>query len=239
MTGSENMVKFNWKLDIVPLICITAAFILAAVAWPQAPDAIPVHWGVDGQADSYTGKFYGLLGIPLLSLGLYVLFYVMPLLDPRRENYRKFWSRYLFIRNILILVMTGISLIVFLWAIGIGIDTGIAVFILVGLLLIFLGNYLGKLRPTWFVGIRTPWTLSSEESWNKTHRLGGKLFVVIGFLMIAAGIVREQWLNYAAIYSVPSFIVILYAYSYLVWRKDPNAAPAGTRIAYRNSSGDE
>ena len=136
------MVKFNWKLDALPLICIAAAFILAAVAWPQAPDAIPVHWGVDGQPDNYAGKFFGLLGLPLLSLGMYVLFYLMPVLDPRRENYRKFWNRYLFLRNIFILVMTGLSLIIFLWSIGIGVDTSIAVFVLVGLLLVFLGNYM-------------------------------------------------------------------------------------------------
>ncbi len=180
-----------------------------------------------------------MLGLPLLSLGIYVLFYFMPMFDPRRENYRKFWSRYLFIRNILILVLTGLNLIVFLWAIGVSIDTGIAVFILVGLLLVLLGNYLGKLRPTWFVGIRTPWTLSSEESWNKTHRLGGKLFMVTGLLMIAAGIVREQWLNNVAIYSILVFIVFLYGYSYLAWKKDPNAAPAGTRIMHRNPPEDE
>jgi len=229
------MVKFNWKLDALPLICIAAAFILAAVAWPQAPDAIPVHWGVDGQPDNYAGKFFGLLGLPLLSLGMYVLFYLMPVLDPRRENYRKFWNRYLFLRNIFILVMTGLSLIIFLWSIGIGVDTSIAVFVLVGLLLVFLGNYMGKLRPTWFVGIRTPWTLSSEEAWNKTHRLGGKLFMVMGLLMIAAGIVREQWMNYVAIYSVVAFVAVLYPYSYLVWRKDPNALPAGTRITNHNT----
>jgi len=205
-------------------------FILAAIAWPQAPDAIPIHWGMDGQPDNFAGRFYGLFGLPLISGGMYGLYYVLPLLDPRRDNYRKFWDRYLFLRNMIILLLTGIDIIVFLFAIGVIFNTGIAVFVMVGVLLLLIGNYMGKLRPTWFVGIRTPWTLSSEESWNKTHRFGGRLFMVIGLLMIAAGIIRQQWMNNIAIYSIPAVIVILYGYSYLVWRKDPKALPGGTRM---------
>lgn len=222
--------KLSWRSEILPLTCITAMFILAIIAWPHAPESIPIHWGISGEPDNYAGKFFGLLGAPLIALGVYALFIVLPRLDPKRENYSRFWTRYLFIRTVIIMVLAGIKVVTFLWVMGIDVNMTVAVFMIVGFLLIILGNYMGKLRPTWFIGIRSPWTLSSEESWNKTNRLGGWMFVVIGLGMVIAAPFQEKIANYILIGLGIACILYLYVYSYLVWKKDPDARSEATRI---------
>ena len=214
--------KLSWRTEILPVACIIMMFILAIIAWPNAPESIPIHWGLSGEPDNYAGKLFGLLGAPLIALGIYILFLILPRMDPKRENYQRFWNRYLFLRNLVIVMFACIKVIVFLWIMGMEIKMNIAVFMIVGFLLIFIGNYMGKLRPTWFVGIRSPWTLSSNESWNKTHHLGGWLFVIIGLGMVVAAPFQEKWAYYALGITGVVFLVFLYVYSYLVWKKDPD-----------------
>jgi uncharacterized membrane protein len=221
--------KINWRSEIVPIILITAGFFLAIAAWPQAPDKIPIHWGLTGEPDNYAGKSLGLFLAPLVALGLYGLFFILPRIDPRQENYERFWNKYLIIRALIITILAAIQLVIFLWAIGTEVNINIAVPMIVGFLLIFLGNFMGKLRSTWFVGIRSPWTLSSEESWNKTHRLGGWMFVVFGLLLVIAAPFQEKWAFYAVAAAGGAALVSLYVHSYLVWKKDPDAKPPRTR----------
>jgi uncharacterized membrane protein len=222
--------KFSWRTEILPVACILAMFALAGIAWPHAPESIPIHWGISGEPDNYAGKFFGLFGAPLIAVGVYVLVTVLPRLDPRKENYGKFWSKYLVIRTVIILVLTAIKTVTFLWVMGVSVNMSAAVFMIVGFLLIILGNYMGKLRPTWFVGIRSPWTLSSDESWDKTHRLGGWLFVIVGLGMVVAAPFQEKIAFYIVGGAGAACILFLYAYSYLVWKHDPGARPAGTGI---------
>jgi uncharacterized membrane protein len=225
--------KVSWRSEIIPLGLIAAMFVLAAVAWPQAPDRIPIHWGLSGEPDNYAGKVFGLFGGPLISLGIYGLILILPRIDPRRKNYELFWSKYLIIRTIIITILACIQVVTFLWAIGTEVNMNVAVPVIVGFLLVLLGNYLGKLRSTWFVGIRSPWTLSSEESWKKTHRLGGWIFVLFGLALVIAAPFQEKWAFYTLAGIGAAALVFLYVYSYLVWKKDPNAGPAGTRISNR------
>ena len=99
----------------------------------------------------------------------------------------------------------------------------------VGLLFLVLGNFMGKIRPNWFVGIRTPWTLSSKLSWVKTHRLAGRLFVVMGLLFFMLALFRQPWVVAALVSALVVCLVWMVVYSYLVWRKDPDRVPpAGT-----------
>ena len=216
--------KVTWRSEAICLLLLVAMFVAAGVTWSSAPDRIPVHWGVSDEPDRYAGKFEGLLLLPLVALGLYVLLLVLPRVDPRKEHYARFQGVYTILRTLIVAIMAGTFAIVVLWARGVHVDTFVVVGLMIGLLFMVLGNYMGKLRSTWFVGIRTPWTLSSEESWNKTHRLGGRLFFVFG-LALAIGVpLGKQW---AASYMIPAgvfgLVLILYVYSYLVCRKDPAA----------------
>ena len=217
------MLKTNWRSEVVSLFLLVAMFVLAGVTWSMAPDEIPVHWGIGGDPDRYGSRFEGLLLTPLIALGIYGLMLVLPRIDPRRAHYERFSDVYALLRTAIVALMAGIHLIMVLWARDVPVDTGLATPLIIGLLLIVIGNYLGKLRSTWFVGIRTPWTLSSEESWNKTHRLGGKLFVAVGLALVIASPFQNLWTLYAIGAMGLAALVLLTAYSYYVWRADPAA----------------
>ena len=103
---------------------------------------------------------------------------------------------------------------------------------LVGSLFVLMGGLMGKIRPNWFVGIRTPWTLTSKVAWVRTHRLGGWLFLAQGLLFILSGALRFAAFHYLVITTMFVVIVTLFAYSYVVWRADPEKqSPAGTQPA--------
>jgi uncharacterized membrane protein len=214
--------KITWRGEALNLILMAAMFILSAVVWPSAPDRIPVHWDITGQVDRFGGKFEGLFLLPLMTIGIYLMLLFLPRLDPKRANYEKFAGVYRIIRTLLVVFMAGLHGVIIASVQGADIDVSMAVMVMVGLMLAVLGNYFGKLKPTWFVGIRTPWTLTSELSWVKTHRLGGKFFVGFGLLLALAGIVGEGWLFLVVMGMFMASIVFLLIYSYLVWKSDPD-----------------
>ncbi|MEQ4489378.1 MAG: SdpI family protein [Dehalococcoides mccartyi] len=213
----------NWKEHRLSLFIILSMFVTGLITWPNAPDLLPVHWGIDGTVDRYGGKFEGLLLMPLICLGIFLLLIYLPYLDPRKANYLKFEKAYSLLIRLIVVFFGGIYGITILYSYGVVANTSTFILIMVGLLLALLGNMFGKLRPTWFVGIRTAWTLSSDLSWDKTHRLGGRVFVGAGLLMILAGITGFAWLMIASLACLLLGIIGLFIYSYLVWKKDPNA----------------
>jgi uncharacterized membrane protein len=222
-TREKIELKINWRSEIVGLFLIAAMFLLAAAVWNTMPDSIPVHFGLDGQPDRYGGKFEGLLSMPLTAAGLYLLFFFLPRIDPRGERYARFAGAYTIIRTAVIALLAAVQVVIILQTRGVAIDVSTIVALLIGLLFMVLGNYMGKIRPNWFVGIRTPWTLSSEESWNKTHRLGGKVFVVMGFVIAAASLFQKPWILLGSIGLLLIATVVLAVYSYLIWKSDPAA----------------
>jgi uncharacterized membrane protein len=203
----------------------------SAWSWPQIADdaRVPIHWGVDGQVDGYGPKWVGLLGIPGLALLVLGLLAVIPRIEPRRDNLERSGPAY---------VATGLGVMGFLVvlhglvvmaALGSTVDTTAVVMACTGILFVVIGNYLGKTRSNWFFGIRTPWTLSSDRSWARTHRLGGWTFIAIGLLVIVASIVAG---GMAAIWvmlgTLGVGVVGLVAYSYVAWRDDPVRRPTDT-----------
>lgn len=214
--------KITWRSEAFNLFLIAAMFVASAVAYPSAPDTVPIHWGINGEANGWGGKLEGLFLLPLMTAGIYLLLLFLPKIDPKRVNYEKFGGVYRIIRTLLVVFMAGLHGVIIASIQGASIDVGMAVLVMVGLMLAVMGNYLGKLKPTWFVGIRTPWTLTSELSWNKTHRLGGKFFVIFGLLLFLAGIIGQEWLFIAAFSLFMVSILFLVVYSYIVWKSDPN-----------------
>lgn len=221
--------RVSWRTELPQWLLIAGMLLLAAATWSWAPDRIPVHWNVAGQVDRYGEKAEGLLAIPLLTVALYVLLLVLPRIDPGRANYPRFAGAYNVIRIGLVAVMAGVYGVVHLWIRGVPVDVSTVVPLLVGALFVVLGDLMGKIRPNWFVGIRTPWTLSSKSSWTKTHRLGGWVFIALGIGIIATGILRNAWWFGVVMGGAGVLLVWMVVYSYLVWRDDPDkTAPAGT-----------
>ncbi len=219
----------TWRTEWPHWLLLGGMFLLAAMTWPWAPEQIPMHWSIDGQVDRYGGRFEGLLAMPLLSLVVYAGMLLMPRVDPGRANYRQFSSPYAILRLAILTVLAALYGVVHLWIRGMEVDVATIASLLVGGLLVLLGGLLGKIRPNWFVGVRTPWTLSSKLAWTKTHRLAGGLFIAMGVALVAAGQLRSSWALVTAFGFMGASLLWLVAYSYLVWRADPDKTPpAGT-----------
>jgi len=204
----------DWPL----LVLIVATFLVGAALYPHLPEQVPGHWNVAGEVDRYISRFWGAFLGPLVSLGIYLLMVFLPALDPRRQNYEKFGSTY----RVLRLALPGVLLLIYLLtlaaALGYQVRVGLVVQALVSVLFIIIGNVMGRIRPTFFVGIRTPWTLADEEVWRKTHRLAAPLWVLAGILGLAAAVLPPPWNALGLL--VPLFLaaIVPVVYSYLLYR---------------------
>jgi uncharacterized membrane protein len=217
--------KIDWRNEWSQLLLIGLMFALSIASWRIAPDRIPVHWGFDGQADRYGGRFEGLMVLPLVAAGVYLVLLFAPRIDPGRANYSNFALAYATLRLMALAVLAGLHGMVLLWIRGREFRMETVVGLLLGLLFVVIGNLMGKLRPNWFVGIRTPWTLSSKRSWVLTHRAGGWVFVAIGLLTMVAGVLRSSFTPLVLAIGAGAGVLGLVVYSYVVWRKDPEKVP--------------
>ncbi|MEL6675741.1 MAG: SdpI family protein [Bacteroidota bacterium] len=159
---------------ILALMLVPALVIL--LLWDRFPAEVPIHWNLKGEIDGYAPKFPGLWYGPLAMLVINVIFWLIPVLDPKKntDSFQKTLNRIQVIFNVF---FVGIMIITA--AVALGYEVAVDRWVINGVLLLFalLGNYMGKIRPNYFMGIRTPWTLESEDNWVKTHRMAAKLWV--------------------------------------------------------------
>jgi uncharacterized membrane protein len=225
--------RVSLRSEIGQLAVIAAMFLMAVITLPQAPDRVPVRWDLEGRPSGYADPAFGLFMPPLVTLFIYLALRFLPLIDPGRANYATFAGAYALVRWIFVLFMAGVYAVIHLALRGVAVDMGVVVPLALGILFVIFGNVMGKLRPNWFIGIRTPWTLSSKRSWTRTHAVGGRVFVVIGlaFALVPAGRLFgiAQVVLPVAVAVAMLGVVYLFAYSYLAWRDDPERIPpAGT-----------
>lgn len=213
--------KITLKSEIVPLLIIMASVLVSVLSYPYLPAQVPTHWGIAGTPDAYGSKLTFSILIPALIFGLYLLFLAIPYLDPKRANYEEFAQVYTILKVLMLGFLLGLQLLlikaVFTPGQQLAINYLLAMF---GLMFVAIGNCLAKLRPTWFVGIKTPWTLSSDEVWRRTHRLGGWLFVVLGMGTLSLTPLNQPRLQFVIFISgvlVTSLGIV--AYSYLLYRR--------------------
>jgi uncharacterized membrane protein len=209
--------KITPKSEAVPVLFIIATFVLAAYNWQAFPEIVPIHWNLSGQADNFGPGKVSAIGFPLVMVGIYALFLLLPFFDPKQEKYEQFQKPYHIIKAVLVVFCSLMYLATSLYILGYPVRIEQVMPLLIGILFVVLGNYMGKLKINWFIGVKTPWTLSSEEVWNKTHRFSGKLFVLSGFLMMAQAWLPEAW-------RMPVFIIMIavllggtIGYSYLAY----------------------
>lgn len=207
------------------LVIAALAVLVSLWAYPQLPPTVATHWNVRGDADGFSSRLVAVSIMPLVILVMTGLFNVLPRLDPRRTNYSKFIGTYWLIANAVILfILIGHGMIV---ATGLGypVQIGRTMPIGVGLLFIVLGNYLTRVEPNWFVGIRTPWTLSSDTVWRKTHRTGGWLMVLGGAVIAACAFFPPRAFLPLFIAAVLIMAVIPIVQSYVLWKREQGKTP--------------
>ncbi len=206
-------------LTLIGLVVISWA--IGLIALPYAPAQVVTHWGINGQPNGYMDRVPGLLFMPVLLTMLLVLFQVLPKIDPQRRNYPAFAGSYRYIQLLLALFLVAVQALTTVAAVrSYSLNIGFWITLLVSLLLIGLGNILGKLRPNWFAGIRTPWTLSSPEVWTRTHRLGGQLLVLVGLAIFVANLVLPSQMSIAVLLGgLVLWTAVTLFYSYWLWRQ--------------------
>src|SRR5439155_26603893 len=207
-------------------------FVIAAVAlavsvwaWPRLPARVPTHWEVHGVPDGYSSRLAAALIVPAIVVAMNGLFRILPRLDPRRVNYEKFQDTYWLIANAVALFLLGVHVLVMINGLGRPVAMSRLMPVAVGLLFVVLGNSLSRVQPTWFVGIRTPWTLSSDTVWRKTHRTGGFTFVIAGLVMIATALVSGPvvWVMLGAAAALAVAVPVVQ--SYVLWRREQHEKP--------------
>ena len=206
------------KAVILSLVLILAQFLIGFYLYPSLPDRIAVHWGLSGEADGYGSKFMGLFMLPLMTLLLLPIMHLLPRIDPAK-GIEKFQEDYDWFVFGFVAFMSTIQGLGTLWNLGYRFDMTRIIAPAIGALFFGIGYLMDKIKFNWFVGIRTPWTLSNKEIWEKTHRIGGKVFKACGFLAIL-GILFEGIYALILILS-PILVATIYLtyYSYSEYQK--------------------
>jgi uncharacterized membrane protein len=201
---------------------IVGAVTLAAAIWayPQLPPRMPTHWNFHGEADGYSGRFVGAFVMPLAILALAGIAHVLPRIDPKGKNYPKFHDTYWLLINGILIFMGVMCLAVLGNAIGAPVPIQRVMPIALGFLFIVIGNYLGRVQPNWFLGIRTPWTLSSDTVWRKTHRLGAWVFVIAGLLFMGSAFVPGGRGAVPLAVIVIGLVLVPVLYSLYLWMRE-------------------
>ncbi len=202
---------------LIGLALVVLALAVPALLYPQMPEQVPTHWNAYGEVDDTTGKPFGPFVGALASAFVYALYLALPRLSPRGYELERFQGPYDAMMLTLVGVMTLVSCAVSLAAVGYAVPIGPLVGSAVGVAFAVLGNYMGKVRTNYFVGIRTPWTLANEEVWLRTHRLAGKLFVLAGVAMAITSFFGPVLLVGVALALVAGFAPVVY--SYVLYRR--------------------
>jgi len=201
---------------------VVAAAALAVTwwAWDRLPPHLATHWDASGHVNGYSSRAFGGLFAPGLIVLLTLLFQVLPVLDPRRQNYEKFIHTYWVIANSVGLFIGVAHVMVIANGLGYPVAMTRIVPLGLGILFIALGNVLPRVEPNWFVGIRTPWTLSSDTVWRKTHRTGGWLMVLGGFALVACAFLPPGVFLPLLIAAILLMAVVPIVQSYVLWKRE-------------------
>lgn len=175
--------KRNIKVECLLIGMLVLQAVASVWILPSLPERIPTHWDANGQVNGWMDRLWGVVFFFGLSLGHYLLLWAIPFLDPKKKIAVK-QKAY----NAIRLALQFFLLLVFAFVMAAALDVNLSVPRLclgaVSIMLIILGNYMGKIRPNYFMGIRTPWTLEDPVVWQKTHRVGGPIFILTGLISL-------------------------------------------------------
>ncbi|PGA14186.1 hypothetical protein COL65_22055 [Priestia aryabhattai] len=210
------------KKHVFPLGITLLTLVAWLIALPHLPPTMPIHWGANGEADGFATKINAMI----LTVGIMVLIYFIiafvPRIDPRKENYKYFSKTYNILLNAVLLLFFFVNMSTILQGLGYNVPMSYIAPIMAGLVFIVIGNYLQRVRSNYFMGIRTPWTLSNENVWKKTHRLSGKIFFIGGLLILISAFLPDGYKSVIMCGSIVLCVAIPYLYSYVAYKKEMN-----------------
>ncbi len=201
------------------LLLIVGMLAFLAWAWPQLPERVAVHWNAAFQADSWRPRWHLLL-LPAVALVVWGLLPLLRRIDPRRADYARWDETFWLLINLIVLLMVVMHVGMIGFNLGWPLDMRTVILGALGMLFVGLGNYMPRVRRNWWMGFRTPWTLSSERVWRETHRLGGRLLVLAGLDLVVAAFLPRVAAPWVALAGVAVAVVVPTVYSYLLWRQE-------------------
>lgn len=215
------MATYNLKKELPILVLALLPMVYLATIWNALPETIPTHFNASGEADGWGSKTM-LIWLPLaLTLGTYLLMQVIPKLDPK-QKLDQMGNKYYLIKFFMVVFMGLLSIVIIRAAktgsIGGG---GSWIYFIIGAMITVLGNYFQSIKPNYFIGIRTPWTLESETVWKKTHRLAGKIWVPAGILICLLSLIFSQEIFLPIFIGITTITVLIpLVHSYLAFKKE-------------------
>ena len=211
------MIKVNKKKLIITSIIILVPIIIGLILWNKLPDKIPTHWNAAGEVDGWSSKAFAVFGLPGFLFAVHWLCLLASSADPKKQNIEGK------VLNIVIWTCPVISVLgaVLMYGTALGMEFRVEKIIpsLVGVVFIVVGNYLPKCKQSYTMGIKLPWTLNDEENWNRTHRLGGKLWVACGVVIILSMFLPNKFMVAIFLSVVATAVFVPTVYSYLIFRE--------------------
>ena len=203
----------------LPAALIGGAVLFSLAVYSRLPEEVPIHWGVSGEPNGYGSRLEGAFLIPAMMIALFAIMQWYPSRDPRAANIAKFRGAYDTVVTAIIALLSGLHVLALGNALGWGIDIPKVGMVALGLMFILLGNLMPRVRSNFIFGIRTPWTLSSESVWTRSHRVSGYAKVVAGIITIVAGLVARPAGYIVALASLLISGLVPVVYSYIVWTR--------------------
>lgn len=207
------------KATAAALAIILASLAVGACLYSDVPEDMASHWNYEGQVDGYISRFWGVFLLPLVSAAMLALFLVLPKVDPLGKNIEKFRKYYDIFIVMMVAFMAYIYGLSLAWNVGYEFNMGLLVVPALGAIIYYSGILMENAKQNWFIGIRTPWTLSSDKVWDKTHKLAAKLFKVMGAAVLLFLFVPVQAMFLLATLMVLALVYVV-VYSYLEYRKE-------------------
>jgi uncharacterized membrane protein len=210
---------FNRTIKFWALLVIGAMIAISIILYPDLPDELPRQFGLHGQVNSTWPKIYAVMVAPVMSILIFGLMQGLPRIDPFREEYAKFRSSYERLQFALLLFFLGLHVLTLTQYDN---PNSVVRLLMLGIGLLFaaLGNDMGRYRRTWFLGIRTPWTLADERVWRQTHRAAARWFVIVGLGIAASALVLPiPLLGVGVLIGILGLVAWVYVYSYRLYRR--------------------
>ena len=206
--------SFNLRKELPSLVIVAFPFLYLYYIWDELPAKVPLHWNVKGEIDRWGDKeelFYIPILLPLL---VYIIFLIIPLIDPKKQL-DKMGRKYHSFKLILTLSMSMITLFILFTAKDSSLSSPNYIFIIIGVMFTLIGNFMKTIKPNYFIGIKTPWTLESEAVWKSTHLFAGKLWFIGGLVIVLQSLLLPNSIVpvvFVIITLIITFTPIIYSY---------------------------
>jgi len=201
---------------IINLTILVISLVTAALFWNALPEVMASHWNINDQVDGTMSKFWGVFLLPMVLAGMLLLFFLVPLIDPLKQNIESFRSTF----NLFITLINGFMVYIYgltiAWNLGARFNMSEMIMPGIGLIFIGSGYLISKAKRNYFIGIRTPWTLANDLVWDKTHAIGGKLFIATGVLLLLS-MFAGQYAFPIMMIAVFGTVIFTFAYSYFAY----------------------